>query len=254
MENRDSDVRLSRMSTQWTLLFQAIGDEAPDESIRAAQSEVLARYEPVVRRYLRGLLKGVPDHEQAIEDCFQEFSLRLVDGRFRSAAPHRGRFRDYLKRVLQNLAVDYRRQLARRPGPLTGHEEDLRDDALEQSDREFYEIWRDELIARAMAVIAAQDVQTGQQLHDVLTLRISRPELRSAEMASLLSESLGRPVTDGWVRKRLFVARERLAELMIEDVRQSLSEADDGEVVDELAELGLLSYCGHVISRRGRGA
>src|SRR5579864_9724565 len=83
--------RLSRISTQWTMMFRthAEGDNAK----RAAVERLLERYCGAVYRYVLGAVRD-PD---VAEELTQEFALRFVRGDYRRADPTRGRFRDYLK-------------------------------------------------------------------------------------------------------------------------------------------------------------
>jgi hypothetical protein len=46
-----------------------------------------------------------------------------------------------------------------------------------------------------------------------------------------------------WVRKRLHLARQKLRELLREEVRRTLREPTDAAVEEELADAGLLAYC-----------
>jgi hypothetical protein len=69
---------------------------------------------------------------------------------------------------------------------------------------------------------------------------MDHPGLQADEMAAKLAGEVGKPLSAGWVRKRLHLARRRLAEWLIEQVRQSLRQPTDQAVQEELAELGLL--------------
>lgn len=244
--------RLSQMSTSWTILFQAIEAESSSQSVESARRQILERYELVSRRYLRGLLRGWPNREEAAEDCYQEFALRFVSGRFRGADPARGRFRDYLKMVLRNLATDYQRGLKSKIAPLEEIEPAITAEPDSDSNQLFTDIWREELVSRTLAALAEHDRSTGQHLYAVLKLRMDRPSARSAEMAEELSKSLGQAVNDNWVRKRLFQARERFAELLIDEVAYSLDVSDDDRIAAELADVGLLDYCRDSLTRRGQ--
>src|SRR5271166_3677625 len=104
MEHVEAEPHLSQMSTQWTMVFQAHSG-TPDE-VSAAVSQLMCRYAGAVHRYL---LKALKDPEAAAE-LDQEFALRFLRGDFRHCDPKRGRFRDYVKRAVQNLINDYYRR------------------------------------------------------------------------------------------------------------------------------------------------
>jgi hypothetical protein len=86
----------------------------------------------------------------------------------------------------------------------------------------------------------------------VLRLRIAHPELRSPGLAEQLSESLGKPLTAGWVRQNLHRARDMFVEFLLREVAQSLGGATPGRVEEELDALGLLDYCRSALRRLPR--
>ena len=56
-----------------------------------------------------------------------------------------------------------------------------KDESLES---DFITSWRDELLARAWASLAADEVKAGQRFYAVLRFRADHPELRSPQMAT----------------------------------------------------------------------
>src|SRR5436190_1193761 len=131
----DENERLSRISTHWTLVFQAHADRAD----AVAQGTLLQRYRRAVFRYLLGALR---DADQA-EELAQEFALRFLRGDFRRAHPERGRFRDYVKTALSHLVTDLHR--ARKAGPLPlGGPEPAAAPAAPEDD--FLRCWREEVL------------------------------------------------------------------------------------------------------------
>jgi RNA polymerase sigma factor (sigma-70 family) len=235
--------RLSQVSTSWTVLLQAHHDEAGAETARQARTRLLERYEPVVRLYLRGALRQWPNRDDAVEECFQDFALRFVSGAFRKATPDRGRFRDYLKTTLRNLVTDYQRKRRHQPAPLGAHEPAAEATAAED-DREFLSIWRDELLRRSLLALEQHDQAKGQYLYTVLRWRMDHPQMRSHVMAEQLGARLNRSLNAVWVRKRLALARTKLAEFLLAEVRQALNENSSADAVEqELIDLGLFEYC-----------
>jgi hypothetical protein len=77
--------------------------------------------------------------------------------------------------------------------------------------------------------------------------------MRSAEMAAQLSEQLGHAVTDAWVRQTLHRGREKMAELLLHEVRQTLTDPTLEQLEDELVVLGLHGYCQPALEK-GRSA
>src|SRR5215203_2165404 len=113
MEKDERERHLSQISTQWTMIIQA--HRGTPEQVSAAQAQLMDRYAGAVHRYLLGALRD-PD---AAAELGQEFALRFLQGGFHRADPARGRFRDFVKRALRNLMVDYERGRRSRPIPLS---------------------------------------------------------------------------------------------------------------------------------------
>jgi RNA polymerase sigma factor (sigma-70 family) len=247
MDDQEFTKHLSQISTAWTALLQAHGDAG--EAVGAAQRQLLHRYSAAVYRYLLG---AVRDRDVA-DELFQEFALRFVRGDFRRADPQRGRFRDFIKTSLYHLVVDHQRRQRVRAIPLSP---DVPEPVVAappegDADERFLDAWRGEIMARAWEGLAEVERQTGQPLCSVLRLRTDHPELSSAELAERMSARLGRPLTDGWVRKRLHLARSKYTDLLVDEVARSLGEASDEALADELLALGLLDYCRAALARRG---
>ncbi len=241
METAELDDRLSRISTQWTMIFQAHGGDA-DEPARA-QHQLLLRYGGAVYRYLLGALRD-PD---AAGDLAQEFALRFVRGDFRRADPERGRFRDYVKTALTHLVHDYHRARQAWPRPLTASTPEPVTPPPTDPEQSFLESWREELLDRTWKALAA--VQP--TYHAVLLLRVDEPDLPSPEMAQRLRGQFGQAFTADGVRKTLERAHKKFAELLVEEVACSLGSPSGVELESELRELDLLKYCRSALARRG---
>jgi hypothetical protein len=126
------------------------------------------------------------------------------------------------------------------------------DPAVWDSDREFTERWRDELLKCAWSALAAFQEQTGKPYHTVLRLRAEQVQLSSAQMAEELSARLGKPFTPAALRQLLHRSRTKFAELLLAEVAQSLQTSDPERVDQELIDLGLFRYC-HPTSRSPAG-
>jgi RNA polymerase sigma-70 factor (ECF subfamily) len=250
MDQREGELPLSRISTQWTVLRQA--HQGPDAEAAAAREELMQRYCGAVYRYLLGAVRD----PHAADDLTQDFALRFVQGRFRLADPGRGRFRDYVKTALFHLVDNHRAKQGRGPRgvPLEQAEPPAAaDGGPEEQDAAFVLSWRKELLARAWKALARVQEESGQPCCDVLRLRVEQPDLQSPQMARELSERLGQPFTPAGVRQILHRAREKFADLLLEETRRSLGPDAQDRVEDELADLGLLKYCQTAMRRRNAG-
>lgn len=144
MENVEFDPHLSEMSTQWAVVFQAHSAD-PDEAHIAA-SQLMCRYAGAVHRYL---LKALKD-PHAADELDQEFALRFLRGDFRNSDPNRGRFRDYVKRAVQNLINDhYRRKRPNVSLDAGTPEPAIADGGVAEFEQQFIESWRKDLLDRA---------------------------------------------------------------------------------------------------------
>jgi RNA polymerase sigma-70 factor (ECF subfamily) len=153
----------------WTRIRQAHGDDT--ELATDAVIDMVEQYSGAVYRYLLAILRD----QNAADEVFQEFALRLVQGCFHRAAPERGRFRDYLKVSVSRLVTDYyrRRKSERRERAVAGVE------AVEESPADmgaqFESSWREELLSYAWRKLQELEVTSGQPYHAVLNYRAQRP-------------------------------------------------------------------------------
>jgi RNA polymerase sigma-70 factor (ECF subfamily) len=244
MDEESLNDRLSRISTMWTLVHKAHGPSA--EGVSAAQQVLMERYAGAVHRYLLGALRD-PD---AADDLFQEFSLRFVRGDFRNATPERGRFRYFVKTALFHLIVDYQKKRQARPLSLAGDVAGAAEDPG-NSECEFTESWRDELLDRTWMALADVERRTGQPYFTVLRFRSEHPQLSSAQMADQIGDRLGKRLSPQGVRQTLHRAREKFTELLLDEVARSLENPGPERLEEEIIDLGLLPYCRSALQRRG---
>src|SRR5262245_41024548 len=246
MERQQPGSHLSQMATLWSVVGRA--HHGPAEGVNAARQQLWERYGGAVRRYLLGALRD----EDGADELGQEFALRFLRGDFRRADPARGRFRDFVKTALFHLVVDHQKRQRARPRSLS---QEIEQPAVEPSsvltsDRQFADSWCDELLARAWELLAAAQEKTGRPSFAVLRFRADNPNLPSSEMAARLSAQLGRPFTAAGVRQALHRAREEFADLLLEQVAQSLAVPTPERIEEELSDLGLLAYCRPALKRR----
>lgn len=246
MSANEFDRRLSRISTLWSLVSLAHHEEGDETA--AAQRQLLDRYGGAIRRYLLGALRDA----DAAEDLFQDFAYRFLHGDLRRADPQRGRFRDYVKGVLFHLVADYHKKRQRLPRQMPPECPDPAASAVSE-DQAFLDSWRDELLSRTWTALAEADRVNGQHFHAVLRFRAEHPELRSHEMAEQLGGLLGKTLTAAGVRKTLERARDRFADLLLEEIAQALAEPTPRDLEEELIDLNLLDHCRPALERRHGG-
>ncbi|HEV3383728.1 MAG TPA: hypothetical protein VG097_02875 [Gemmata sp.] len=239
MDKQELQQRLSRISTQWTMVLQAHGDKV--EATQSALQALLERYSGAAFRYLMGAVRNA----EVAEELAQEFAFRFVRGDFRRADRQRGRFRDYLKTSLIHLVHDWQRHKQGQPLQL-GIEPAAPAAADPNSTDDFLAGWRTELLERTWQSLA--DDNSGY--HAALQYRVENPEATSNAMAEHLTSCLGKPVNAALARKMVERAHIKFADLLLEEVAISLEASGPEELEKELNELDLLKYCRSALERR----
>lgn len=249
MEKSELSHRLSRITTCWSLVADA--HKSARDRASEAQHQLLERYCGAIYRYLLGALRDA----DAADEVAQEFAYCFVRGDFKQADPERGRFRDFVKTVLFHLIVNYQRQRQKRArmGPLQPDTpEPVTPPEICNSDQEFLDRWREELLDRTWEGLAEVEKQTGHSYYQVLRFRSEHPDMPSAEMAEQLSAQLGRTISAAGARQILHRAREKFADLLLEEVSRSLQTTAEDRIEQELIDLGLLAHCRPALDRRQR--
>ena len=241
------DLRLSRIDTLWSVVRQA--NDGSVEKVKQAQQALLERYGGAIRRYLLGSLRS----EDAADEVFQEFALKLVSGAFQKAHASHGRFRSFLKTTLFHLSVDYQRRGKRDAARgVLGDTPDRHfgEDRLAEEDRAWTRSWREEILAKGWSALAKTEQTTGTPYYTVLHFRSEHPELRSQEIADQLHGKVAKKLGSSSVRVLIHRARELLAEQLLDLVLDSIDDASLEECEEELIDLNLLEYCRSALQRR----
>ena len=98
---------------------------------------------------------------------------------------------------------------------------------------------------------SAFKVNPANRYSRVLRYRVDHPDLAFApELAAGLSEQLDREISAGNVRVMLHRAREQFADLLLDEVEQSLDEPSFDDLEEELIELELIEYCRPALAKR----
>lgn len=242
---------LSGIQTCWAIVFDAHGD---GPVVISAKERLLMRYYRSVLRYLRALVR---DPEIA-EELTHEFVIRFLRGDLKKASPLRGRFRDLLKKMLRNLAIDYWRrkntEKKKMGAPLVADCADPTSSNFDfdEDDHAFLRTWRKEITHQAARALSYIDERLGRRYHAILYFKLTHPRKNSAELAALFSVEAGRTYTADSFRQLLRRARERFADLVITEVARSLRTADPDTIENELIELSLHSFCRHSMLRLRR--
>ena len=238
--------RLSRIETLWSVVRRAHGDEGAQ--CQSAQRELVDRYGFAIRRYLMAALRD----ETAVDEVFQEFSLAFVKGDYRGADPQRGKFRSFLKTILFRLVADYRRSLYRQESPadLEDHVDDVVEDHQAQMDDQFVASWRESLLGRTWGRLETYERDSGKPYFTVLRYRVDHAELKSPELAIGLTKTLGKPISSANARVLIHRARDKFANLLLDEIIPSLRDGSWDELEEELIDLRLVEYCSDALRQR----
>jgi hypothetical protein len=78
--------------------------------------------------------------------------------------------------------------------------------------------------------------------------------MTSGEMAANVSRQLGKPLNAAAARKAVERGHAKFADLLVDEVAQTLEDPCLEEIEAELRELDLLRYCKSALDRRRKGS
>ena len=214
---------LEEISTRWPLIRDPV--------------QFVMRYAPAIRKYLEAMLKNTH-----AEDVTQDFLIRGLLRGFVRTDNLRGQFRHYLKRAVRNAALNHLQK--RKPANLDAAVV-LPDphDAEGEAEADWIAEWRTCVLHRTFQALDHHERRTPDNLfHTVLRLSLDHADEDSPALAARASALAGRTISAAAFRQQLSRARTRFAELLIEEVRQTLEQPTEAKIAEELADLGLLSY------------
>jgi hypothetical protein len=215
---------LEHISTHWPV----VGDPV----------QFVFRYAPAVRRYVGALVENAHD----ADDVVQDFLTRAVGRPFQPEQIRKGRFRDYLKAVLRNAAISHFRRGARRPTAADCSTFPARD-VDDAADRAWLTEWRGCLLQRAWEALEQHEHRAPEGMaYTSLRLAADYPHESSASLAARASALTGRSVGVDAFRKQLSRARRHFAQMLVQEIRQTLEHPRAEDVVEELCDLGLMEY------------
>lgn len=212
---------LEHISTNWSMI------EDP--------TKFVLRYAPAIRQYIENLLKGAQD----TDDVAHDFLVRVMTRGFSESQVTRGRFRDFLRVAVRHAVIDHWR--AKRP--TTADPQVLEATLAVPEDDAWVDSWRACLLDAAWLRLRHYErANPGNLYYTVLKLSSEEPDRDSTQLAAAVSSTTGRALRADAYRQQLHRARRKFAELLVEQVRETLRQDDPEELADELRELGLGRY------------
>ena len=235
MTSHSFEQRISKISTNWDELVAAHESGYSTEAAKA-RGDIFSRYAECAFRYLLGATRN----EHIASDLTQEFALRFVRGDYGKASPDRGRFRDYLKASLRNLANDHFRKQSSDAVSVEGFSR-ISEDSY-SIEPEFSQQWRQQVLNHAWESLRVYEVSRGNLYHTVLRMRATNPDASSQELAEQFSQSSGKQVTSDWIRQTLTRSRRKFGEFIRSEVASTIESDNSVDIDDELIQLGLQKY------------
>jgi RNA polymerase sigma-70 factor (ECF subfamily) len=227
------------IQTLWPKVREGCGEGA---DARQARDELLVRYHDAVREYFR---RQFPNNPHAADDLYSNFALRLLvsDQLIKKADPTKGRFRDYLKRALRNMVIDYYNQLhQRKEGPLP--------EDPPEPEVPFLPVWQSELLEQAWKAFGVMKAKKFPSYYTVLRFHSDHPELKGPQLVERFNAQYGTRFKDFNLRKLLQRARDVFATFLLAEVERSLENPTEDTLKKELIDLQLLKYCERALRKR----
>ncbi|MEK7865784.1 MAG: sigma-70 family RNA polymerase sigma factor [Planctomycetota bacterium] len=226
-------------STRWSAIRH--GRDAGPLDRRDSLERLFRRYWGPVFNYV--LRQWGSNHEEA-KDLTQEYFLAFYEKDFLAGVSEaKGRFRAFIRASLRNFLLAHRRDAhAKKRSPEGGVVSidalppgvSPADTSQRSPDEQLDEDWRSAVVDGALERLRAEAVGHGKEwAYDCFVRRDVRPPEEGTPTYEALAQQAGRAVHD--VTNALHWARQRFRELMIDEVRDSVSSPEDLEV--ELREL-----------------
>ncbi len=211
---RTSTINLVRSSNPWTKADSAAG--------------FVLRYLAPMRRQLTSIM-GSP--EQA-DEALKLLLSHLVSVGF--GDHKRGRLRDFLLRGIRSAAKT-------RVGEMPeGERPALNLDALTLESKQWITFWREGLLERAWRSLERQEhAKPDSPVFSVLHCATANPQATPAMLVVQISSELGVNTDEAMVQRTLPIARALFAQLVADEVAETLESPTSDGVKREIAQLGL---------------
>ncbi len=226
-QSRADKSLLEYISTHWTMI------EDP--------TKFVLRYAPAIREYIENLLKG----KQETDDVTQDFLTFVMSRGFSEKQVTRGRFRDFLRVAIRNAVIDHFR--AKRL-PVADHQM-LAETIASEDETDWINYWRGCVLDAAWLKLRQYQRQTpGNLYYTVLKTASENADKDSPTLAELVGTLVGRPIKADAYRQQLHRSRQKFAEILVAEVKDTLRDKTAEELNDELRILGLDKFVEDYVS------
>lgn len=229
------NTRLDQINTRWSLVRRAHND--PADTGTDARKALVLRYSGAVRKYIGAMTRN----EEETDELSQDVVVRLLNGDFSGANPNRGRFRDLLKVAVRNMVRNYWEKKGRRAG--VDYDVSTHEEAADDETGPWEDVWTGNVLNLVWGRLQDYErTHEGSMAWSVLRLRADNPDDSSEQLAVKLSARCGHPVKADTTRQHLRRARVRFAEMLIEELADSIDQPNADRIEEELVALGLLEH------------
>ena len=211
---RISTVNLVRSTHPWTKADSAAG--------------FVLRYLTPMRRQLIAVLRS----EDRADEALKLLLAHLVSAGF---GDHKqGRLRDYIIRGLRSAAKSI---VAEIPEPERAN---IPLDDLKLDSKAWLQLWREGLLERAWRALERKEHAAPESpVYSVLHLATSNREATPTMLAVQIKTDLGISVDESTIQKTLPVARMLFAQLVADEIAETLESPSSDDVKQEIGQLGL---------------
>lgn len=213
-ESHQSTVNLVRSSHPWTKADSAAG--------------FVLRYLVPMRRQLTSIL-GSTDYA---DEALKLLLAHLVSAGF--GDQKQGRLRDFLLRGIRSAAKSRVAEFSEKERP------DINLDVVTLESREWLAFWRDGILERAWRALERREhAESDPPLYSILHASTSNPQATTAALVEKIAASGGPQTDEATIENQLPIARALFAQLVADEVAETLESPTGEDVKYEIGVLGL---------------
>lgn len=236
----------------------SVGTDERRRMAEARQQQLDERERFILRYYtaIRAFLGKKLGSTQKVDEVWDFFLQKFLEGQLSKYEPSVGSFRTYLKTVLRRTCYEYARKNAQDNGVLqmdSAMGANLQADIEandEIADQAFNRKLIDSIFNRSLAAIEHVDhlyFITLKLTTEAIAKDIQPPT--SLELASILSAESGKAISRDNARTIKSRATKQFAKQIITEVRELIQSSNLEEVENVLVDIGILKYCKKALAK-----
>lgn len=257
--------QIAEIQTEYSQIVRVLAKPLPQPSdsldtgerkrLSEERQQQLDERERFIRRYqvaIKAFLGKKLGNNQRVEEVWDFFLQKFLEGRMSKYDPDTGSFRTYLKTVLRRTCYEYARKNADIDGGLQmdsvmAANLEANDEIADQA---FNRKLVDSIFKRALAAIERIDslyFVTLKLITGAIAQDIKPPN--SMELASILSAESGKAISRDNARTIKSRATKQFARQIILEVSELITTSDLNEVENALIDIGILKYCKKALAK-----